>query len=50
MLGAVLFGHQEMQVAIDAIKELTAEAGKPRWEWQAPAEKRCLENGHGRRL
>jgi len=33
MLGAVLFGHQEMQVAINAIKELAAEAGKPRWEW-----------------
>ncbi|MGB1221486.1 MAG: polyribonucleotide nucleotidyltransferase, partial [Alcanivoracaceae bacterium] len=37
MLGAVLFGHQEMQVAINAIKELAAEAGKPRWDW-APAE------------
>ena len=36
MLGAVLFGHQEMQVAIRAIEELAAEAGKPRWEWQAP--------------
>ena len=35
MLGAVLFGHQEMQAAINAIKELAAEAGKPRWEWQA---------------
>ncbi len=34
MLGAVLFGHQEMQVAITAIKELVAEAGKPRWDWQ----------------
>ncbi|MEQ8861606.1 MAG: polyribonucleotide nucleotidyltransferase [Pseudomonadales bacterium] len=34
MLGAVLFAHQEMQVAISAIKELAAEAGKPRWEWQ----------------
>ena len=34
MLGAVLFGHQEMQVAITAIKELAAEAGKPRWDWQ----------------
>jgi polyribonucleotide nucleotidyltransferase len=31
MLGGVLFGHQEMQVAITAIKELAAEAGKPRW-------------------
>ena len=38
MLGAVLYGHQEMQVAIKAINELVAEAGKPRWEWQAPAE------------
>ncbi len=37
MLGAVLFAHQEMQVAITAIKELVAEAGKPRWDWQ-PAE------------
>jgi polyribonucleotide nucleotidyltransferase len=32
MLGGVLFGHQEMQVAINAIKALAAEAGKPRWE------------------
>jgi polyribonucleotide nucleotidyltransferase len=35
MLGAVLFAHQEMQVAIEAIKALAAEAGKPRWEWEA---------------
>lgn len=38
MLGAVLFAHQEMQVAISAINELVAEAGKPKWDWQ-PAEK-----------
>ena len=37
MLGAVLFAHQEMQTAITAINELVADAGKPRWEWQAPA-------------
>jgi polyribonucleotide nucleotidyltransferase len=37
MLGAVLFAHQEMQVAIDAIKALAKEAGKPAWDWQ-PAE------------
>ncbi|WP_447045418.1 polyribonucleotide nucleotidyltransferase [Vreelandella sp. H-I2] len=43
MLGAVLFGHQEMQVAISAIKELTAEAGKPRWEWQAAEENQALK-------
>ena len=36
MLGAVLFAHQEMQTVINAIKELASEAGKPRWEWQAP--------------
>ena len=34
MLGAVLFAHQEMQVVIQAIKELQAEAGKPAWEWE----------------
>ena len=35
MLNAVLFGHEQMQTAIEAIKELAAEAGKPAWEWQA---------------
>ena len=37
MLGAVLYAHQEMQVVIQAINELVAEAGKPRWEWNAAA-------------
>ncbi|KIQ98413.1 polyribonucleotide nucleotidyltransferase [Lysobacter sp. A03] len=37
MLGAVMFGHQQMQVAINAINELVAEAGKPKWTWSAPA-------------
>ncbi len=37
MLGAVVFGHEQMQVAIRAIKELAAEAGKPRWDWQPAA-------------
>ena len=37
MLGGVLFGHMEMQTAIGAIKELAAEAGKPRWDFQPPA-------------
>ncbi|MBT8138033.1 MAG: polyribonucleotide nucleotidyltransferase [Gammaproteobacteria bacterium] len=36
MLGAVMYGHEQMQVAIDAINELAAEAGKPAWEWTAP--------------
>ena len=38
MLGAVVFGHEQMQVAIRAIKELAVQAGKPRWSWQAPVE------------
>ena len=36
MLGAVTFGHDQMQTAIKAIKELADEAGKPKWDWQAP--------------
>jgi polyribonucleotide nucleotidyltransferase len=37
MLGAVVFGHQQMQVAVKAIKELVAKAGKPKWKWEAAA-------------
>lgn len=38
MLGAVVFGHTQMQVAIEAIKAFAADAGKPAWAWQpAPA-------------
>ncbi|WP_089703265.1 polyribonucleotide nucleotidyltransferase [Vreelandella arcis] len=44
MLGAVLFGHQEMQVAIGAINELAAEAGKPRWDWQPAEENVALKS------
>jgi polyribonucleotide nucleotidyltransferase len=36
MLGAVVFGHDQMQIAIKAINELAAEAGKPKWQWTAP--------------
>jgi len=38
MLGAVVFGHKGMQVAISAIGELVAQAGKPRWTWTAPVD------------
>ena len=38
MLGAVMYGHEQMQIAIKAIAELAAEAGKAAWDWQ-PAEK-----------
>ncbi len=44
MLGAVVFGHEQMQVAIKAINELKAEAGKPAWDWQPPAANTTLES------
>ncbi|TJY62179.1 polyribonucleotide nucleotidyltransferase [Sinimarinibacterium sp. CAU 1509] len=35
MLGAVLFGHEQMQAVIQAINEFAAEAGKAKWDWSA---------------
>ncbi len=43
MLGAVMFGHEQMQTAIGAIKELAAEAGKPAWQWQPAAKDEALQ-------
>lgn len=37
MLGAVVFGHEQGNIAIAAINDLVREAGKPEWTWQAPA-------------
>jgi polyribonucleotide nucleotidyltransferase len=37
MLGAVMYGHEQMQIAIDTINELAAEVGKPAWNWETPA-------------
>jgi len=37
MLGAVVYGHDQGKVAINAINELVREAGKPDWKWAAPA-------------
>ncbi|HEX7340349.1 MAG TPA: polyribonucleotide nucleotidyltransferase, partial [Rhodanobacteraceae bacterium] len=54
MLGAVTFGHREMQVAINAINELAAEAGRHDFHWDAPAVDTALEsavkNAVGNRL
>jgi polyribonucleotide nucleotidyltransferase len=36
MLGAVMFGHEQMQLVIEKINEMVEEAGKPKWEWSAP--------------
>ncbi|HAB56317.1 MAG TPA: polyribonucleotide nucleotidyltransferase [Cellvibrionales bacterium] len=45
MLGAVLFAHQEMQVVIEAVKSLAADAAKPIWDWAAPAIDQDLYDG-----
>ncbi|NBX61169.1 MAG: polyribonucleotide nucleotidyltransferase [Betaproteobacteria bacterium] len=37
MLGAVVFGHEQSRMAINAIHELVRDAGKPVWDWQPPA-------------
>ncbi|HET7313628.1 polyribonucleotide nucleotidyltransferase [Salinisphaera sp.] len=42
MLGAVLFGHEQLQAAIKAIEALTADVGKPAWDWQAPEKDESL--------
>ena len=42
MLGAVTLGHEQLQVAINAIHDLVAEAGKPAWDWQPPAKNEAL--------
>lgn len=36
MLGAVMFGHQQMQIVIQTIKELSQEVATSNWEWTAP--------------
>lgn len=38
MLGGVVFGHEQAGIAINAIHDLVRDAGKPVWDWQAPAE------------
>lgn len=42
MLGGVVFGHEQMQAAINAIHDLVAEAGKPEWDWQAAPKNEAL--------
>jgi polyribonucleotide nucleotidyltransferase len=37
MLGAVVFGHEQMQAVINVINEMVEEAGKPEWNWTPPA-------------
>ena len=42
MLAAVMYGHQQMQAAIRAIRALTEEVGVERWDWQAPEKNEAL--------
>ncbi len=42
MLGGVVYGHEQMQAAINAIHELVAEAGKPEWDWQPEPKNEAL--------
>ena len=42
MLGAVMFGHDQMQLVIKQINELVEEAGKPKWEWSAKEDDESL--------
>ncbi|MGE7136414.1 polyribonucleotide nucleotidyltransferase [Luteibacter sp. NPDC031894] len=42
MLGAVVFGHQQMQAAIDTINAFVAEAGAKTFKWEAPVAKTAL--------
>ena len=42
MLGAVMFGHEQMQTAIQAIHELAETTAKPAWDWQAPPKNDAL--------
>src|ERR1700712_1055567 len=37
MLGGIVFGHEQGNIAINAIHELVRDAGKPAWDWAAPA-------------
>ncbi len=42
MLGGVVFGHEQLQAAINAIHDLVAEAGKPEWDWKPAAKNAAL--------
>ena len=42
MLGAIVYGHEQGNIAINAIHELVRDAGKPVWAWSAPAKNEAL--------
>lgn len=44
MLGAVMFGHQQMQTVVQAVAEFAQQVATPTWDWQPPAENTELKN------
>jgi polyribonucleotide nucleotidyltransferase len=42
MLGAVVYGHEQMRAVIDVINEMVDEAGRPLWDWTAPPKDEAL--------
>ena len=48
MLGGVMYGHEQMQAAIQAINELAEQAGKPAWDWKPPPEERGADRARRR--
>ncbi|WP_455217836.1 polyribonucleotide nucleotidyltransferase [Kaarinaea lacus] len=42
MLGAVVYGHEQMQAVINAVREFTADVGTQPWDWQPPAVNEAL--------
>lgn len=44
MLGAVMFGHEQLQIVIDTIEEFASEAGVTRWDWKAPEKDTALHD------
>ncbi|WP_022942560.1 polyribonucleotide nucleotidyltransferase [Psychromonas hadalis] len=43
MLGAVIYGHDQQQVVIEAIKEFATEVARPAWDWKAPVRNEALD-------
>src|SRR5690606_8659041 len=43
MLGAVVYGHEQMQVVINAINEFAADVGTQPWDWTPPATNEALK-------
>jgi polyribonucleotide nucleotidyltransferase len=48
MLGSVVYGHEQQQVVINAIRELAAEVNTPAMEWTAPEENTALLDAVGK--